>query len=304
MPTHKALYLLEKHGEFAIRDVETYHPGPGELLVEIKAVSLNPLDWKVQALGLFVTEYPAILGYDAAGVVKEAGEGTEGFAVGDRVLWEGTIFNSSGANFQQYSLIPANITAKLPPNMSFEQGSTIPSVYITSRRGAQLTPFWEEGGRGKYSSQPLLIIGGALVSARQVVIQVAKLSGSIPSSPPLLYGTQLLKSLGATHVIDRNAPLAEAETQGPAYQVLAPGGTFILVLPFAIDRAQVDDSKLQKQLGIAAFKHLPALLKAASSRWPNNVEVLPNGLAGIPEGLERLKANKVSASKLVALPWT
>ncbi len=85
MPTHKALYLLEKHGEFAIRDVETYHPGPGELLVEIKAVSLNPLDWKVQALGLFVTEYPAILGYDAAGVVKEVGEGAEGFTVGDRV---------------------------------------------------------------------------------------------------------------------------------------------------------------------------------------------------------------------------
>lgn len=85
MATHKALLLLEKHGEFAVRDVETYKPGPGELLIEIKAVSLNPLDWKVHAIGMFVSKYPAILGYDAAGVVKEVGEGVEGFAVGDRV---------------------------------------------------------------------------------------------------------------------------------------------------------------------------------------------------------------------------
>lgn len=85
MPTHKALYLLEKHGEFAVRDVETYKPGPGELLVEAKAIGLNPLDWKIQEVGLFVTEYPAILGYDAAGIVKEVGDGVDGFVVGDRV---------------------------------------------------------------------------------------------------------------------------------------------------------------------------------------------------------------------------
>lgn len=85
MPTHKALFLLEKHGEFAVRDVETYKPGPGELLVEIRATGLNPLDWKIQQVGIFVSEYPAILGTDAAGVVQEVGEGVEGFTVGDRV---------------------------------------------------------------------------------------------------------------------------------------------------------------------------------------------------------------------------
>ncbi|KAI0783886.1 medium-chain dehydrogenase/reductase like protein [Irpex lacteus] len=345
MPTHKALYLLEKHGEFAVRDIETYKPGPGELLVEAKAIGLNPLDWKIQEVGLFVTEYPAILGYDAAGIVKEVGDGVDGFVVGDRVLWEGDFMNSSRANYQQYSIVPANLTAKLPPKLSFEQGSTIPSTYITavfsfySRpiegsgiRGAQLTPFWEEGGRGKYSGQPLLVIGGAS-GVGQAAIQVAKLSGFNPIiATASLRNTELLKSLGATHVIDRNAPLAEAvksitsapikyiydaisikETQEPAYQVLSPGGTFILVLPFAIDKDNVDDSKVvvatfgwpydpdQGDLGVGAFKHLSALIESGEFK-PNNVEIVPGGLAGIPKALERFKENSVSATKLVTLP--
>lgn len=64
------------------------------------------------------------------------------------------------------------------------------------------------------------------------------------------------------------------ETQEPAYQVLSPGGTFILVLPFAIDKDQVDDSKVvvatfgwpydpdQGNLGVGAFKHLSALIES------------------------------------------
>ncbi len=85
MTTQKALLLLEKHGEFALRDIPIQKPGPGELLVEIKATSLNPVEWKIRQIGFFITEYPAVLGHDSAGIVKEIGEGVTGFAVGDRV---------------------------------------------------------------------------------------------------------------------------------------------------------------------------------------------------------------------------
>ena len=85
MSTHKALLLLEKQGSFAIRDVDTPKPGTGELLVEVRAVGLNPVDWKIQTNGIIVTDYPAVLGTDATGVVKEVGEGITAFAVGDRV---------------------------------------------------------------------------------------------------------------------------------------------------------------------------------------------------------------------------
>lgn len=85
MSTHKALFLLEKQGDYAVKDVPTPKPGPGELLVEIEATGLNPADWKIHDYGVFITEYPAVLGTDAAGIVKEIGEGVTGFAPGDRV---------------------------------------------------------------------------------------------------------------------------------------------------------------------------------------------------------------------------
>lgn len=85
MVQQKALLLLEKHGEFAIRDVDVPKPEPGEILVEIHSTGLNPVEWKIAKVGIIVTEYPAILGIDAAGVVKEVGDGVTAFKVGDKV---------------------------------------------------------------------------------------------------------------------------------------------------------------------------------------------------------------------------
>ncbi|KAI0091060.1 GroES-like protein [Irpex rosettiformis] len=338
MATHKALFLLEKQGSLAIRDVSTPKPGPGELLVEVKATGLNPIDWKIQAYGLFFTEYPATLGIDSAGIVKEVGEGVTRFVVGDQVLHVG-YFNNRQATFQQYSVVPAELTAKLPSNLTFEQGSSIPialetaafglysSELPTGPCGAGLTPPWQAGGRGKYAGQPIVILGGSSAVGQQV-IQLAKLSGFSPiittASPR---NADLLKSLGATHVVDRSLPLAPAVkaitsepikivydaislkvTQQAGYDVVTPGGTLIIVLSLEVDKNAIDSSKSIAQVfgranyESSVFKVLTALLESGEIK-PNNVEVLPDGLAGIPDGLERLKADKVSATKLVALPW-
>ena len=85
MTTHKALLLLKKQGKYAVQDVPTPRPGPGELLVEVKATALNPVDWKVHDYGFYIPKYPAILGSDAAGTVKAVGEGVTDFTIGDRV---------------------------------------------------------------------------------------------------------------------------------------------------------------------------------------------------------------------------
>ena len=86
IPTqHKVLSLESKHGQFVVKAADTGKPGPGEVLIKVESAALNPLDWKIQAVGIFVETYPAVLGFDAAGTIVQLGEGVSSFAVGDRV---------------------------------------------------------------------------------------------------------------------------------------------------------------------------------------------------------------------------
>lgn len=141
------------------------------------------------------------------------GEGVARFAVGDRVMHQG-FFNRRMATFQQYTTVPQDLAAKIPPNLSFDEAATIPLTMATAALGLYnkriepyggcgLYPPWEEGGRGKYARQPLFVTGGSS-SLGQHVIQFAKLSGFSPiittASPRHIAH---LQALGATHVIDR-----------------------------------------------------------------------------------------------------
>lgn len=86
----KVLYLAKPHGDFELAEADIPEPGPGEVLIEIHATALNPIDWKIQEYNVLITEYPAILGADAAGVIKKVGEGVTNVAVGDRVYVRST----------------------------------------------------------------------------------------------------------------------------------------------------------------------------------------------------------------------
>ncbi|OJT14986.1 Protein TOXD [Trametes pubescens] len=199
-------------------------------------------------------------------------------------------------------------------------------------------PFWGEGGSPAYAGKPIFIIGGA-TSLGQYAIQLAKLSGFHPiittASPR---NTALLTSLGATHVVDRRLPadvileqlpglaggkplevvfdsVSDSNTQVLAYRAVPSGGQLVLVLPDVIP-AELKGGGEQKRIvmvrgsisfphtqaaGVELFKHLTEWLEKGLIK-PNAFEVVPNGLAGIPAGLERLKNNEVSAKKLVARP--
>lgn len=85
MSQQKALLLLEKQGDFAVREIDVPKPDSGEILVEVHSTGLNPVDWKIAKIGFAISEYPAVLGSDAAGVVKEVGDGVTAFKAGDKV---------------------------------------------------------------------------------------------------------------------------------------------------------------------------------------------------------------------------
>jgi NADPH:quinone reductase-like Zn-dependent oxidoreductase len=83
--TQKALLLKSAKGPFTVETIDTPRPGPGEILVKVRATSLNPIDWKIQKYGSIVNKYPAVVGIDPAGDVEELGEGVMGVSTGDRV---------------------------------------------------------------------------------------------------------------------------------------------------------------------------------------------------------------------------
>ncbi|KAF8557925.1 GroES-like protein [Imleria badia] len=339
MSTSRALFLKEKFGAFEVGTKALPTPGPGEILVKEVVVGLNPVDWKIQAYGFpMVTEYPAILGSDAAGQVEGVGEGVTQFKKGDKVFHAGALSGGDYATFQEYVLVPAEIVHKLPDNITFEQaaslplgvGTTVVPFYSPSPVGVGLKAPWD-GGRGHYAGQPALILGGAS-SVGQYAIQFAKFSGFSPLiTTASLRNTDLLKSLGATHVIDRNIPASSfaseignittqpiplvfdtvgtADTQQLGYDTLAEGGHFVVILKPSIQETPGSTKKVvgvfgnvqvpaNRAIGRALTQSLSALVEAGDI-VPNQVEVVPGGLNGIAPGLEKLKNNLVSGKKLV-----
>lgn len=82
--TQKSL-LLSKSGDWTVGDRKVPAPGPGNVTVKIYSTALNPIDWKVKDYGLFVNEYPAVVGSDGAGTIEEVGEGVVQWKKGDKV---------------------------------------------------------------------------------------------------------------------------------------------------------------------------------------------------------------------------
>ncbi|KAJ3006102.1 hypothetical protein NUW54_g4059 [Trametes sanguinea] len=153
-------------------------------------------------------------------MVVKVGNAVKGFAVADRVLVQTGTLPEDGTmigTFQQYMRVRPTRTTKvsigIPPNLSFEEAVTVPSGVASSAlplfsrdegaQSAKLIAPHEEGGRERYAGQPILILGGA-TSLGQYAIQFARLTGFSPIvTTASLHNADLLKSLGATHVLHR-----------------------------------------------------------------------------------------------------
>ena len=84
--SQKALFLESApNGEWKVSSRPIQKLAAGDVLVKIEATALNPVDWKIRAYNFFITEWPAVLGTDASGIVEEVGEGVTAFKKGDNV---------------------------------------------------------------------------------------------------------------------------------------------------------------------------------------------------------------------------
>ena len=185
-------------------DLPAPAPGPRDLLVRVKAVSVNPVDTKVRSTVKDATE-PKILGYDAAGVVEAVGNEVSLFKPGDDVFYAGDI-TRSGTNAELH-LVDERIVGSKPKSLDFAAAAALP---LTS-----LTP-WElmfERMRidvdGKNRGQTLLILSGA-GGVGSMAIQLAKHAGLVVIATASRPETQdWCKSLGADYVIDHRKSIAD-----------------------------------------------------------------------------------------------
>jgi NADPH2:quinone reductase len=166
----KTSLSIEKEDSFI--EFETPKPvsGPHDLLVKIKAVSVNPVDYKIRQNSAkdIVLETPKIIGWDAVGIVEGIGDKVSLFKLGDEVFYAGDI-TKPGSN-SEYQIMDERIVGKKPKSLSIEQAAAMPLTGLTAWEiifdRIRINP---EKDRGK----TILIIGGA-GGVGSVAIQLAK----------------------------------------------------------------------------------------------------------------------------------
>lgn len=177
-----------------------------DLLVEIKAVSVNPVDTKVRRNHTPAAGEARILGYDAAGVVKAVGSDVTLFKPGDEVYYAGAI-GRPGTN-AEYHLVDERIVGIKPKSLSFAEAAALPLTAITAYEA--LFDRLKVGDPVLGAERAILITGGA-GGVGSIAIQLAKtltdLTVIATASRPET--ADWAKSLGADHVIDHSKPLAE-----------------------------------------------------------------------------------------------
>ncbi|WP_339731193.1 zinc-binding alcohol dehydrogenase family protein [uncultured Pseudomonas sp.] len=192
----------------ALQDVDlpTPTPGPRDLLVEVKAISVNPVDTKIRRNVAPTDGDAKVLGWDASGIVKAVGSEVSLFQPGDRVYYAGAI-NRAGANSELH-VVDERIVGHMPNSLPFAEAAALPLTAITA---------WEllferlQITQGNTDLGQSLLIVGAAGGVGSILVQLARqLTGLTVIGTASRPETQAwVRELGAHHVIDHRHPLSE-----------------------------------------------------------------------------------------------
>jgi NADPH:quinone reductase-like Zn-dependent oxidoreductase len=205
--THQAALLPQLGGPLSVEQRNTPSPGPGEILIEVKAVALNPVDYYQRDFGMPpVPIYPAVVGSDVAGIVTKVGSNVNsGPAPGTRILAFASSFYQSGSPdhgaFQQYALAQSEGVIPLTGELSFEQGAVFPLAVMTALTAWTTIGISLDTQYSASDKQAVLIWGGAS-SVGTFAIQSAKMLGFIVYATASAKHHEYLKTLGAHAMFD------------------------------------------------------------------------------------------------------
>lgn len=191
----------------AFIDVELDKPGVSghDLLVEIKAVSINPVDTKVRSPKDTIEQTPRVLGWDASGVVHAVGLDVTLFKPGDEVYYAGDI-TRSGSN-AEFQLVDERIVGFKPKSLSYAEAAALPLTTITAYEALFDRLGVDQDGADKGQSILVIGAGGGVGS---IGIQLAKASGLVVIATASRPETSnWVTELGAAHVINHREPMVE-----------------------------------------------------------------------------------------------
>jgi NADPH2:quinone reductase len=202
---------IEDESAFLDLDIEKPQPEGRDILVNIKAVAINPVDTKVRAPKDKVEETPRIIGYDASGVVEAVGSDVVLFKPGDEVYYAGDI-TRSGTN-AEFHLVDERIVGRKPASLSHAEAAALPLTTITAYEA-----FFDRLGidrDGADAGQSLLIIGAG-GGVGSIGIQLAKQAGlTVIATASRSETSDWVKSLGADHVVNhRKDMVAQVQAIG------------------------------------------------------------------------------------------
>lgn len=248
---------VEADSSFVEIELELGALGPHDLLVQVRAVSVNPVDVKVRA-SFEPGTAPRVLGFDAAGTVVATGSEVTAFSVGDEVYYAGTIARP-GSN-AGHQLVDERITGHKPTTLDFAEAAALPLTTLTAWE-----TLFERLGLSRTSTGTLLVMAGA-GGVGSVVVQLARrLTGvTVIATASRPESAAWVTELGAHHVVNHHNLREEAAA-------VAPQGIDYVVSPFSKGNVETYAEIMALHGQVVALDEPAGLdvlpLKAKSQSW-------------------------------------
>jgi alcohol dehydrogenase len=228
---------------------------PGQILVEVYAASLNPVDKAIREgymQKMLPLSFPITLGGDFSGVVMEVAPGEDNFKIGDGVYGQAIVANGGSGSLAEFTAANSSNTALKPKSIDFDQAASLPLVGASALQAIEEHINLKEG-------QKILIHGGA-GGIGSIAVQLAKMHGAFVAATASRDQEEFVKGLGADQVIDYRGESFEeiltgfdavfdtvgGEVTSKSFKVLRRGGTLVSM------RGQANQ-ELAKQHGVTAM---------------------------------------------------
>jgi len=283
----RALAILDDGNPPAVREVAKPEPGPGEVLVRVRAASINGFDIFVAngyLKGMMERRFPVVIGKDFAGTVDALGDGVTDFAVGDRVFGVVTKPFLGDGSFGEFVSVPVAIgLTRLPDSIDFPTGGAL-GLATEAALGAV--------DAAAFSAGQLVLVSGATGGVGTQVLELAVRAGAhVIATAHSDAERELVTSLGAAETVDYKGDVAAT--------VLAthPGGVDV-ALHFAGDPANL----------ITAVKSggsfVSTLLRSETDIQADNVTVVKAAASPARDVLDRAAANQADGTTHVVIQRT